>query len=124
MIETPTARIWLDDEGILRGVLAEGAAETLAGAQANVAAAATLAAGRMVPVLIDLRSMRSITQEARHYYAGEDPARYARAQALLVGSPLSRLIGNFFIGLNKARFPVRLFTSEDGAIAWLKEACR
>jgi hypothetical protein len=39
--------------------------------------------------------------------------------ALLVGSPVTRVIGNFFIGLNKPRWPVRLFRSESDALAWL-----
>ena len=53
--------------------------------------------------------------------AGSTPSRRARvAIALLVGSPLSRVIGNFFVGLNRSTFPLRLFTSEEEAIAWLR----
>jgi hypothetical protein len=40
--------------------------------------------------------------------------------ALLVGSPMSRAIGNFFIGLNKPLIPTRLFVSEPEALAWLR----
>ena len=35
-------------------------------------------------------------------------------------SPLTRAIGNFFLGLNKPLMPTRLFTSEEEALAWLK----
>jgi hypothetical protein len=42
------------------------------------------------------------------------------AAALLIGSPLTRAIGNFFMGLNKPLIPTRLFTSETEALAWLK----
>lgn len=119
-IETATARIWWDEGGFIRGVISAGADERLEHAQANVRAALSLAAGRKVPVIIDLREMKSVSKEARDWYAGDEPAKYALAQALLIGSPISKLIGNFFIGLNRTRFPTRLFTSETEAVAWLK----
>ena len=42
------------------------------------------------------------------------------AAALLVLSPMARAIGNFFMGLNKAVIPTRIFTSEPLAIEWLQ----
>ncbi len=38
---------------------------------------------------------------------------------LNAGAPLSRAIGNIFMGLNKPDFPLRLFTSDAEALAWL-----
>ena len=43
----------------------------------------------------------------------------ARATALLTSSPVSKTIGNFFMGLNKPLSPTRLFTNSDKAIQWL-----
>jgi hypothetical protein len=43
------------------------------------------------------------------------------AFAIIIQSPLSRVIGNFFMGLNKPRVPARLFKSEKEAVKWLKE---
>jgi hypothetical protein len=37
-----------------------------------------------------------------------------------VANPLSRVIGNFFLGLSKTAFPLRLFSDTDNAIAWLR----
>ena len=52
-----------------------------------------------------------------------DPAvrKYTVAQALVIDSGPSRVMGNFFLGLNKPRFPTKLFTSEAKAEAWLRE---
>jgi hypothetical protein len=120
VIETRTARIWMGEDGILRGRIGEGADEKAEDAVANVAAAARLAAGRKRALLIDMRQVSFISQEARRVYAGRETNRYTLALALLVESPLSKLIGNFFIGLNKPLFPTKLFNSEREAIAWLK----
>ena len=73
----------------------------------------------MTRVLIDMRQTLRITRDARNYYAGERTASIQRATALLVSSPLSATIANFFMGLNKPLSPTRIFTKPDEAIAWL-----
>ncbi len=70
-------------------------------------------------VLIDMTSVTEISKEARDYFANERTASIQRATALLIGSPVSRVIGNFFMGLNKPVSPTRLFTDPDKAIQWL-----
>jgi hypothetical protein len=67
--------------------------------------------------------VKSIAREARDYDARE-AARVAPAVALIVGSPLSRMIGNFFLGLNRTAVPIRLFTSEPAARSWLRRYLR
>ena len=119
--ETRTAHLWLGDDDVLRAVFKQGAVENLDEAKENVDVAAKLIGDRKVPVLIDMSGMKEISQAARGYYAGDKPASYSIAQALITRSPISRLIGNFFLGLNKPRHPVRLFTSEQEAMAWLRQ---
>jgi hypothetical protein len=119
-IETSTSSLWIGEDDILRGVFKEGAKETLDEARENVAAAKRLAGDRKVLVLIDMSEIKMISREARALYAGPETSAYSLAQALITKSPISRMIGNFFIGLNKTSHPVRLFNSEDEALIWLK----
>ena len=70
-------------------------------------------------VLIDMTAVTEISKEARDYFANERTVSIQRATALLVNSPVSRLIGNFFLGLNKPISPTRLFTDPKAAIRWL-----
>ncbi len=70
-------------------------------------------------VLIDMTAVTEISKEARDYFANERTASIQRATALLVSSPVSRTIGNFFMGLNKPISPTRLFTDPNKAIRWL-----
>ena len=70
-------------------------------------------------VLIDMTGVTEITKGARDYFANERTASIQRATALLIGSSVSRLIGNFFMGLNKPISPTRLFTNPHKAIQWL-----
>jgi len=116
-ITTRTAKVWLREDGIIQTVISlPNARESLEDAKANIAAATTLSPGKRRPKLVDMRAVQGIDREARAYYSGG----FATAVALLVGSPVTRVMANFFIGLNKPPVPTRLFTSEDEAVAWLK----
>ena len=74
-----------------------------------------------VPVLVHMGAIRRVTREARAFFASDDYTQLAAQSALLVSSPVSRVISNFFIGLNKPLYPLRLFTDEASAVAWLRE---
>ena len=71
-------------------------------------------------VLVDMRAIKSISRDAREYYANERTASIQRATALVIKSPLSRVIANFFMGLNRPLTPTRMFTDVDEAIEWLQ----
>jgi len=75
--------------------------------------------GRPVNVLVDLRDIRSQDRDARAIYAGATSRAFTRACALLIASPISRVIGSFFLGLNRPLYPTRLFTEASEAERWL-----
>lgn len=118
-IALPDGRVALGDDGILRAWAAPGAQETLETARLHLHAICNLAAGRRLPIIVDLRNIRSTDREARRLYSSEEFAACVCAAALLVDSALSRVIGNFYLGLNKAVYPTRLFSNEPEALAWL-----
>jgi len=88
-------------------------------ARANLEATALLARGGRLAVLVDLRELKSQSPEARALLAGAGAARVSRAVALLIGSPLSRVLGNFYLRFNRPETPTRLFSSEAEARRWL-----
>jgi len=71
-------------------------------------------------VIIDMTAVYEISKKARDYFANERTASIQRATALLIGSAVSRTIGNFFLGLNKPITPTKLFTDPQEAIKWLR----
>ncbi|MDO9300624.1 MAG: hypothetical protein Q7T89_04535 [Anaerolineales bacterium] len=121
IIVTRTARVWLGEDGIVRGAILPDLELNEADAQENVAAFARAGKGQKKPVLVDISHIRKgLTREARAYYISEATAKVVSAVALLVGSPISKIIGNFFLGLNKPQMPLQLFTDESEAVKWLK----
>ena len=70
-------------------------------------------------VLIDMSEISEVSKEARDYFANERTAKTQRACALYITSGIGRVIGNFFMGLNKPQTPTKLFTDKKEAIKWL-----
>lgn len=118
-VVTRTERIWCED-GIVRCVVLPTPTHTLADAHENTRAVASLSEGRRVAMLLDTRASRGLEREARQYYVRPEAAELLSALALLIDSEMGRMFGNFYMRVNRPPFPLRLFTSETEAIAWLK----
>ena len=118
-VTTRTQQIVLEESGIVKCTAFDNIAMTLEDAIENVAAVKTLAKGRKVPVLVDLSNTISASKEARAYFTKPEVAEIQSACAMIVKSLLSQMVGNFFLGLNKTRFPLKLFKNEEEARTWL-----
>ena len=118
-IITQTTR-WRLENGIIRGVLFSEDEHTLALAQINSEVVKKIANGMKCPMFMDISRCKSISHEARAHYARGNASNRVSACALLVGSSVSKIIGNFFLSINKPFYPTRLFTSEADSIAWLR----
>lgn len=111
---------WLADDGIVRAVAPPGAEDTLAKAQASLLLIGKACCGTPRPVLVDIRWIKSATLEARRFWSSNALRGVVSGVALLVASPVSRVMGNFYIGINHMHVPTRMFTDESDALAWLK----
>ena len=117
---TRMAKIWLGDDGIVRVEYFPDVEETLADAKENIETIMKVSKRKKCPILVDGRNLKSITREARTYYAGEEAGKVVNVAVFLIRSPVNKIIGNFFMNFNKPKYPVKLFTSETDAIEWLK----
>jgi len=119
-IETRTEIIYLGEEGIVYCIARKGTILEIDDAKENVQAIAKVIGNGKAPVFVDIRQSEGASKEARKYFTSNEVAEIQSAVAMLVDSGFSKLIGNFFIGLNKPIFPLKLFTSKDEAVYWLK----
>jgi hypothetical protein len=111
-------RVWWDEEAnVARAEWSKGAVCRRDDAQRLDGEVTALGHGR-VPVLVDIQQIGSIDRAAREYYM--DAAVNYTAIALLAGSPASRMIANFFLGLKRGGNSVKMFTEEADALKWLQ----
>ncbi|MES2640710.1 MAG: hypothetical protein V4850_14540 [Myxococcota bacterium] len=117
---TDTQRMWVDQYGVLHASPDPGVHISAADARAAVDLGWELKEHHICSVIVDLRHIRSMDRDARAYYAGPEVTARTFGAALLVGNPLTRAVGNLFLGLNKAAHPLRLFPDDFSAVAWCR----
>jgi len=111
-------RMWLRPDGIVQIVWTQQTAMGREDAVAAIEAMAQLTGGRRSPLLVDLHGGGLPDRSARLELAPRGDV--VSAVALLVDTPLTRMLGNFFLSVNKPSYPIRLFDDEASALAWLR----
>lgn len=112
---------WIGDNDICYTVVKPNAVVEISDAIENSAVVNEISDGKIYPMLVNLKEIKSITKEARDHFSMQGRTPGISAIGLLINSPASTIIGNFFLGLNRSVVPVKLFTKEAKAIAWLKK---
>lgn len=110
----------MGDDGICRTVAKANAEVDLKAAQQNTRMVETFYQNKQYPILIDSNKVKYITREARSHFSTKNRQSVINSMAIIVKSPISRVIGNFFMGLNKPNIPAKLFENESSAVAWLQ----
>ena len=119
IVDTGRARWWRDGDLIFNQSYAEEV--TAAQIRAGLKGALELAEGRRLPLVAESGPLSGATHEARAVLAGSEAAEALAAMAVLVGSPVARMVMNVFTGLMSPRLSVRLFTDVAAARAWASE---
>lgn len=118
--DTQTARIQLNEQGLLIVRINDGAFQSLADARENLALAVTETRGKRRPLLIDIRTAQPLDADARHHYSGQTLVERFSALALLVeASPFGRMFGNVYLRIARPGIPTQLFSDEARAVEWL-----
>ena len=120
MQDTPVFTTTFDPRGFVHTRVRPGAEIQVNDAKENTLKVIAVSGGSNYPILVDLREIKSISKEARDHFSMRGRKPNVTAIAMLVSSPLSRIIGNFFLGLNRPTVPTRMFASEEDGIAWMK----
>ena len=120
LIETRTAKIFLGEDNIIKMIYLKHKVETLEDAIKNVNASAEISNNQKLPLIVDLRLLKSIDRKVRAYYAGDEMTKVFKACVVLVDSFISKTMGNFFINFSNPKTPVKLFSDEKKGIKWLK----
>ncbi len=122
-LTTPWGKVWLDHEsGICRVSFVQGCHQTLQVAIEEMQAVAKVTKGQPMPLLVDLRPVKTTDFDARRYYGGTESKSRWTSCALLTGTPLSNAIANLWLARHNSREnPAKMFTVEADAIAWLKK---
>lgn len=118
--ETSVGTVQLRADGIVHFVCAPGCQLTADNTRELFAAYRGVGTAGGLLVLSDIRGLRSSTAESRALATTPEATDLHAAAAVIVGSKLTRMMGNLFMRMNKPAYPTRLFTDPAAAIGWLK----
>jgi hypothetical protein len=123
IIETRAFRTYLKDHVCITVVKPDMIVD-IEDARENTRIVRELSDNNVLPILVDLRHINHITKEARDHFSMKERVPAVNAIAMVVKSPVSRIIGNFFLGLNKPVVPTQMFGTESKAMLWLDQFIR
>jgi len=112
---------WMGDDGIARTRVKPNVDITLDYALANTKVVTAFFVDKKFPILIDSRGIKSMSYEARRHFSARGRDSKTNAFGIIIGSNISRVLGNFYLGVNKPAVPTKLFDNESEAIAWLTQ---
>ncbi len=112
-------RVWLRQDGLLEIVWTPHLTSGIEDAVAAIRAMIELTDGRPTPLLVHIQDAGPQDRAARMEFSRR--GEVVSAVALIVGNPLSRMMGTFILNVSKPEVPIRLFDDEVAAVAWLEE---
>lgn len=71
-------------------------------------------------MVLNGKGVINVSKAARDYLSSDDATDGVIAGAFLVGSPVTKIIGNFFLLISKPNRPSRLFTQMEDALNWIE----
>lgn len=121
---TETSHYFVRDDGIVIQAVVSPRKQTLVEVRDNVDAFNQIAAGRRRLLLVDMRVPYTLEPKGRAFYATPEASRWVIALAMVTPSTATRILGNFFLGLNQPAYPCRMFATVDDAVPWLHARAR
>ena len=112
--------MWSDEDGISWAVLAENALIELDDAvQLVELARQTYNPNQPFLLILDGRQIAGMSNEARNYGVSHGFSSMLKAMAIVVDSPATRILANFYMKFNRPKLPTRVFSDAESAKAWL-----
>lgn len=120
-VETRTAKILMDEHGVLQILLFENVVVDYEDAVDNALVVRRLTKGNPCLKLIDIRNDVKIEAKAQQYLDSKDVQGKTLARAILINNSVKRLTLNFFTKFNSQQVPTKFFTEKKEAMEWLRE---
>lgn len=70
-------------------------------------------------LVLDARLLSNISNEARNFGTSSEFSGMLKAMAIVVDSPATRILANFYMRFNRPHTPTRVFSDDKIAKAWL-----
>lgn len=77
--------------------------------------------GKDFYTIVDVSNLKSVTKDAREYMSHPDfGLKGILAGAFISNKPVTTMVVNFFLAINKPIVPAKFFTAKEEALKWIK----
>ncbi|HEY8399789.1 MAG TPA: hypothetical protein VIK89_00930 [Cytophagaceae bacterium] len=117
-METELVKFWVED-GILMEVIKVPELD-LQLAKTLVEERIKASAGVKMPMLVDIKSLKYVSKEARQYFAKHSKSEDVISVAILASNPVTLMGAKLYILIEKPIIKTEVFVNKKKAIQWLK----
>jgi hypothetical protein len=118
---TDKCSVCLIEPHIIENIVKEGFTMEIKDIQELKALNKTLSGGLPYAVLVSFEHLADVSKEGKELIASKEFAENTVAKALLVDNIGHRLIGNFYMTINKPHIKTKVFTNRELALDWLRQ---
>lgn len=118
-VKTKAATIRVLKSGIIENIIHDYASIEEKNVLEIKTANKELSKGKPYVILVDSGIYTTISKEARELSASKDFSQQTIAKALIVRGLGQRIIGQFYINVNKPHIKTKIFAEREKAIKWL-----
>ncbi|HLP13020.1 MAG TPA: STAS/SEC14 domain-containing protein [Flavobacteriales bacterium] len=120
IIDWPTSTMWFDENGFLCSISKNYSPSSYEENLYWFEALRKLANGKKLCVLVDINEASRLQQKDAEFVT-KNLHEIIKAQAMISNSYTTRFISNLVLGFKPPKFPMRMFTNEIDARAWLTQ---
>lgn len=115
--------MWFDEEGILYSIPKPGAvhAQTREESEKQMAEFRKITGGKKRCMILQADNSAPPPQKEDRDWIARELDSVTKAMGIISTSPLSRMVANLFFGLKPPAYPVKFFSNEMEAKAWIKQ---
>ncbi|MBL4752065.1 MAG: hypothetical protein JKY52_00485 [Flavobacteriales bacterium] len=120
-LDNEAVRVWKKD-GIVIAEFKPNLTIDLETAKLAVRSRKQVGNGEDYPVLVDIRNVKRIEEDARKYLASAEATEYVKAGAIIKDGFMLNLLANWFLKIDKPKVPSRLYNGSQikMAMRWLE----
>ena len=117
----PKGQASLIEPGLVQNYISDGIVIEVEDVKAFKHANEKLAEGKPYAVLVEVEELVSVSKESRELTASKGFKRYTIAEAFVIRSLGHKIVGNFYLQVNKPHILTKIFNDRDKALVWLKQ---
>lgn len=107
-------------EGVLFATFKKGIVIDIEAAKEILKLRLSFTLGKPHSMLIIDGGVKDLKREARVYFNSEEGQKNVLASVFIVKNTFTKIMVSFFTKLTNNRFPIKTYTNEEEAFAWLK----